>query len=48
MCDNGMLLKVTVLPRRVCFLEAMNGIEVRGSLGKARPPALLCLPLMEE
>ncbi len=46
--DNVVLLKVTELPRCVCFLETMNGNEVKGSPGKARPPALLCFPIMRE
>lgn len=41
MSDNIMLLKVTVVPRCLCFLETMNGTEIRGSLGKAKPPTLL-------
>lgn len=46
--DKVMLLKATELPRCLRFLETMNGIEVRGSPGKAKPPTLLCLPVMKE
>lgn len=31
----------------LCSLQTMNGIEVRGSLGEARPPDSLCLPIMK-
>lgn len=45
LCDNVVLLKAIVLPRCLRFLLTMNGIEVRGSLGKTKPPTALCLPI---